>query len=127
MMPRKSRTTRAHSMTNSSSSRSPAIAMPCRAGSRRSAMMPRMKPTLGTRTVKLKAIETSPRIIQVFIDANMTVTDGEYSGYLQRSLRSYGREGKPCDRCRTPIVREPFMNRSSFYCPRCQRVERIAS
>lgn len=41
------------------------------------------------------------------------------SGYFGRSLAVYGREEQPCDRCGTPIVREPFMNRSSFRCPRC--------
>ena len=42
------------------------------------------------------------------------------SGYFDRSLHAYGREGEPCDRCGTPIRREAFMNRSSFSCPRCQ-------
>lgn len=44
------------------------------------------------------------------------------SGYFDRLLRSYGRTGEPCNRCGTPIVREKFMNRSSFRCPRCQRL-----
>ena len=43
------------------------------------------------------------------------------SGYFDRSLAVYGREGQPCLRCGTPIRREPFMNRSSYRCPRCQR------
>ncbi|HSI27533.1 MAG TPA: zinc finger domain-containing protein, partial [Aeromicrobium sp.] len=43
------------------------------------------------------------------------------SGYFDRSLQAYGQEGDPCARCGTPIVREPFMNRSSFRCPKCQR------
>lgn len=42
------------------------------------------------------------------------------SGYFDRSLNAYGREGEPCPRCGTPIRREAFMNRSSFSCPRCQ-------
>ena len=42
------------------------------------------------------------------------------SGYFDRSLNVYGREGKPCRRCGAVIGREKFMNRSSFYCPRCQ-------
>ena len=42
------------------------------------------------------------------------------SGYFDRSLHAYGQEGRPCDRCGTPIRREAFMNRSSFSCPRCQ-------
>ena len=42
------------------------------------------------------------------------------SGYFERSLHVYGREHEPCPRCGTPIRRDPFMNRSSFSCPRCQ-------
>jgi formamidopyrimidine-DNA glycosylase len=44
------------------------------------------------------------------------------SGYFGRALTAYGREGEPCQRCGTPIVRRAFMNRSSFLCPRCQRL-----
>ncbi|WP_101787938.1 bifunctional DNA-formamidopyrimidine glycosylase/DNA-(apurinic or apyrimidinic site) lyase [Nonomuraea indica] len=43
------------------------------------------------------------------------------SGYFERSLEVYGRRDRPCSRCGTPIMREAFMNRSSFSCPRCQR------
>jgi len=43
------------------------------------------------------------------------------SGYFDRSLDAYGREGEPCRRCGAAIRREHFMNRSSFSCPRCQR------
>ncbi|TDT32955.1 bifunctional DNA-formamidopyrimidine glycosylase/DNA-(apurinic or apyrimidinic site) lyase [Naumannella halotolerans] len=39
----------------------------------------------------------------------------------RHALNVYGREGRPCKRCGTPIVRERFMNRSSHLCPRCQR------
>ena len=42
------------------------------------------------------------------------------SGYFDRSLNAYGREGEPCRRCGTPIRREQFMNRSSYICPHCQ-------
>ncbi|MHB8275983.1 MAG: bifunctional DNA-formamidopyrimidine glycosylase/DNA-(apurinic or apyrimidinic site) lyase [Dermatophilaceae bacterium] len=42
------------------------------------------------------------------------------SGYFERSLNAYGREGRPCPRCGTLIRREAFMNRSSYSCPRCQ-------
>ncbi|MEQ4719153.1 bifunctional DNA-formamidopyrimidine glycosylase/DNA-(apurinic or apyrimidinic site) lyase [Nonomuraea sp. B19D2] len=43
------------------------------------------------------------------------------SGYFDRSLEVYGRRDLPCSRCGTPIRREPFMNRSSYSCPKCQR------
>ena len=43
------------------------------------------------------------------------------SGYFARDLNVYGRSGLPCRRCGTPIVREKFTNRSSHFCPSCQR------
>lgn len=42
------------------------------------------------------------------------------SGYFDRSLDAYGREGEPCRRCGAIMRRDKFMNRSSFSCPRCQ-------
>ncbi len=42
------------------------------------------------------------------------------SGYFERALAVYGREHEPCRRCGAPIIRERFMNRSSYSCPRCQ-------
>ncbi len=42
------------------------------------------------------------------------------SGYFDRSLDAYGREGEACHRCGAVMRREKFMNRSSFYCPKCQ-------
>jgi formamidopyrimidine-DNA glycosylase len=46
------------------------------------------------------------------------------SGYFERSLNAYGRVGEPCGRCGRPIARAKWMNRSSFFCPRCQRPPR---
>nr|WP_202433192.1 MULTISPECIES: bifunctional DNA-formamidopyrimidine glycosylase/DNA-(apurinic or apyrimidinic site) lyase [unclassified Streptomyces] len=48
------------------------------------------------------------------------------SGYFDRSLDAYGREDEPCRRCGTPMRRRPWMNRSSYFCPRCQRPPRIS-
>ncbi|OBJ12594.1 DNA-formamidopyrimidine glycosylase [Mycobacterium sp. 1482292.6] len=42
------------------------------------------------------------------------------SGYFDRSLDAYGRAGHACRRCGAVMRREKFMNRSSFYCPKCQ-------
>ncbi len=42
------------------------------------------------------------------------------SGYFDRALAVYGREGLPCERCGAAVRRDPFMNRSSFTCPKCQ-------
>ena len=52
-------------------------------------------------------------------DALYVNVNGE-SGYFDRSLNAYGREGEPCGRCGTPISRDTFMNRSAYSCPRCQ-------
>ncbi|MET9697619.1 bifunctional DNA-formamidopyrimidine glycosylase/DNA-(apurinic or apyrimidinic site) lyase [Streptomyces sp. NPDC006529] len=49
------------------------------------------------------------------------------SGYFDRSLDAYGREDEPCRRCGTPMRRRPWMNRSSYFCPRCQRPPRVSS
>ena len=60
------------------------------------------------------------------LDAGGTSFDSLYvnvngqSGYFERSLAVYGREDEPCPRCGTPVRRDPFMNRSSYSCPKCQ-------
>lgn len=41
---------------------------------------------------------------------------GEYQSHHQ----VYDREGEPCARCRRPIVRARFSNRSTFFCEACQ-------
>ncbi len=56
-------------------------------------------------------------------DALYVNVNGE-SGYFDRSLHAYGREGEPCERCGTPVRRIAFMNRSSYFCPLCQPAPR---
>lgn len=53
-------------------------------------------------------------------DAQYVNVNGQ-AGYFAHSLNAYGRGGQACPRCGGPIRREAFMNRSSHYCPRCQR------
>jgi formamidopyrimidine-DNA glycosylase len=47
-------------------------------------------------------------------------TDGK-DGNFQNFLYVYGREGKPCRKCGTKIVVKKIGNRSTRYCPRCQK------
>ncbi|MWB97695.1 bifunctional DNA-formamidopyrimidine glycosylase/DNA-(apurinic or apyrimidinic site) lyase [Agromyces seonyuensis] len=54
-------------------------------------------------------------------DAQYVNVNGQ-AGYFAHSLEAYGRQGRECRRCGTPIVREQFMNRGSHRCPRCQRL-----
>ena len=42
------------------------------------------------------------------------------SGEFQDHLKAYGRDGEPCRRCRTPIVRSRWGNRTTYACPQCQ-------
>ena len=42
-------------------------------------------------------------------------------GYFAQELLVYEREGNPCLQCGQPIRRKVIGQRSSYYCPRCQR------
>jgi formamidopyrimidine-DNA glycosylase len=42
-------------------------------------------------------------------------------GYFAQELLVYEREGNPCFQCQAPIRRKVIGQRSSYYCPRCQR------
>ena len=84
----------------------------------------------GSSLSERKAVELLSHLREVFSKAlaeGGTSFDEQYvnvngqAGYFAHSLHVYGRQGKPCDRCGTPIVRESFMNRGSHFCPRCQR------
>lgn len=41
-------------------------------------------------------------------------------GYFQQQLYAYGKAGKPCLQCTTPIDRIILQQRSSFFCSKCQ-------
>lgn len=43
------------------------------------------------------------------------------SGYFSQDLNAYSKAGLPCERCGNSIKREAWANRSSYFCPRCQR------
>lgn len=47
-------------------------------------------------------------------------TDGEL-GYFQLHTKVYDRAGLPCKVCGTPIQRRVIGQRSTFYCPACQK------
>ncbi|TNC22454.1 bifunctional DNA-formamidopyrimidine glycosylase/DNA-(apurinic or apyrimidinic site) lyase [Amycolatopsis alkalitolerans] len=72
-------------------------------------------------------LEAATEVMAEALKAGGTSFDALYvnvngqSGYFDRSLNVYGRQDRPCGRCGTAIRREPFMNRSSYFCPRCQR------
>ncbi|MFK3679305.1 bifunctional DNA-formamidopyrimidine glycosylase/DNA-(apurinic or apyrimidinic site) lyase [Microbacterium sp. NPDC090218] len=53
-------------------------------------------------------------------DAQYVNVNGQ-AGYFAHSLNAYGRGGESCPRCGGTIRRVSFMNRSSHFCPSCQR------
>jgi formamidopyrimidine-DNA glycosylase len=67
-----------------------------------------------------EAIALRGSSISDFLDA-----EGEPGEYQLRH-RAYGREAKPCYRCRTPIRRATVAGRSSYFCPKCQPAPRTA-
>lgn len=86
-----------------------------------------------TRAAGLAVIAAATEVMAEALVAGGTSFDALYvningqSGYFDRSLAVYGRAGEPCRRCGTPVRRDPFMNRSSFTCPRCQPRPRLRS
>jgi formamidopyrimidine-DNA glycosylase len=65
--------------------------------------------------VMLRSIETGGSSISDYVRP-----DGSDGGY-QNERRVYAREGEPCFRCRSAIVRIVIGQRSAHYCPSCQR------
>jgi len=61
-----------------------------------------------------EAIRLGGSSVSDYVDA-----DGE-EGFFQLKHKVYGREGKPCVVCKTPIKRIVIAGRSSHYCPQCQ-------
>ena len=80
-----------------------------------------------TRPVLRELLAAVREVMTAALAAGGTSFDALYvdvngaSGYFERGLAVYGRAGRPCRRCGTPIRRDAFMNRSSYTCPRCQR------
>jgi formamidopyrimidine-DNA glycosylase len=62
-----------------------------------------------------KAIRAGGSTLRDFVG-----TDGA-SGYFQQRHWVYDREGKPCRRCGTKIRRIVQGQRSTFFCPQCQK------
>lgn len=81
--------------------------------------------TLSAQQIRLLIKEVT-KVMNRALDQGGTSFDALYvnvngeSGYFDRSLNAYGQEGEPCSRCWTPIRRDKFMGRSSFWCPNCQ-------
>jgi formamidopyrimidine-DNA glycosylase len=69
----------------------------------------------GLRDVLHQAIKLGGSSVSDYVDA-----EGR-EGFFQLKHRVYGREGKPCLVCETPVKRVIIAGRSSHYCPHCQK------
>lgn len=64
-----------------------------------------------------KAIEAGGSTIRSYIDAT------GHKGNMQNSLKVYGKEGTPCPRCGTNIVKIKVSGRGTHFCPKCQVIK----
>lgn len=69
----------------------------------------------GVRTVLGSAIRAGGTTLRDYLRA-----DGS-PGYFRRRLYVYERAGKPCRRCGTPVRAVTQGQRSTYYCPACQK------
>ncbi len=69
----------------------------------------------GLQQVLREAIKAGGSSVSDYVDA-----EGR-EGFFQLKHYVYGREGKPCRVCKTPIKRVIIAGRSSHYCPHCQQ------
>ncbi len=67
------------------------------------------------REVLWRAVERGGSTLRDFSDA-----DGQ-AGHFQLDAMVYGRAGQPCKQCGTPVKMIRQGQRSTFYCPACQR------
>lgn len=67
------------------------------------------------RDVLSRAIRRGGTTLRDFLN-----TEGN-PGYFAQELLVYERESLPCFQCQTPVRRKVIGQRSSYYCPRCQR------
>lgn len=90
----------------------------------------RIHPLRPARTVRAKEVPRLHQAIKDIIKAaieNAGTTFLSYqspdggAGAFVESLRVFQREGEPCPSCGAAIVRIRQGNRSTFFCPRCQR------
>ncbi|HEX2810517.1 MAG TPA: bifunctional DNA-formamidopyrimidine glycosylase/DNA-(apurinic or apyrimidinic site) lyase, partial [Kineosporiaceae bacterium] len=79
-----------------------------------------------TRPAAVRLLDAVREVMLLALNEGGTSFDSLYvnvngeSGYFDRALAVYGREGLPCPRCGTLVRRDAFMNRSSYTCPHCQ-------
>jgi formamidopyrimidine-DNA glycosylase len=92
----------------------------------RAAIRPTRRAGRLTHAELARIVAATPAILRAAIGSRGTTfrsyrdSRGRPGGFASR-LQVYGREGEPCYRCSTPIRNTIVGQRSSFFCPHCQR------
>lgn len=73
---------------------------------------------LAIRETLHRAIEAGGSSLRDYVQS-----DGEL-GYFQHQFKVYGREGEPCSVCGKALENIRISNRSTFFCPTCQKAPR---
>ena len=79
-----------------------------------------------TRAEYAKLVEAIKQVLGASIEAGGTtlrdfLNEKGEPGYFAQSLRVYDREGEPCRRCEGTVKRIVLGQRSTYFCPKCQK------
>jgi len=79
-----------------------------------------------TRAEYEKLVEAIKQVLGASIEVGGTtlrdfLNEKGEPGYFAQSLRVYGREGEPCRRCQGTVKRIVLGQRSTYFCPKCQK------
>ncbi len=90
----------------------------------------RIRPDRAAGRVGLERYQTLARVIkEILVQAikagGTTISDFSQAdgkpGYFKQQLRVYGRGGEPCVVCGYPLHSQRLGQRSTFFCPKCQK------
>lgn len=70
----------------------------------------------GARTVMERSIESGGSTMATYVKA-----DGTKGDYLRLFAQVFRREGEPCNRCGTEIIKTRVAGRGTHICPKCQK------
>lgn len=73
----------------------------------------------GAKTVMQASIDSGGSTMKTYVKA-----DGTKGDYLRLFAKVFRREGEPCERCGTEIVKIRVAGRGTHICPKCQKEEK---
>ena len=71
---------------------------------------------IGARTVMQDSIDSGGSTMATYVKA-----DGTKGDYLTKFAKVFRREGEPCERCGTEIIKIKVAGRGTHLCPHCQK------